>query len=189
MSSRDHVRLVARRHDHVNGGKLQFENFRRAARCEHRAGLPEAAMQRDQPEPREHRDDGEDHAGHHPGRPEPRDRVPHRGARRTRAVAEFGLGLRGREEHDLARHPQMIARHQRLDLGDAGETLEGECERVEHTAVEPDARRLAACLLGNEGEQVGQREVLRAEDVALADAALARGQARDPPRRHRRARC
>src|SRR4029079_1311349 len=101
----------------------------------------------------------------------PIDGVANAFLRRPCPVAEFAFGLGRREEHMLLRHAQPVEREQRFSLGHMRYRFGEKCERVERRTRQAHARRRVPRKTRTPGQQLGERHVLPAENVALTDPA------------------
>ncbi len=143
------------------------------------ARQPEEAAREQQIEPcgKRHASEDEGRAhGHMPWRSEPGDRFGEALARGPRLVAQLVLCLGRAEEHLLPRHAQPVERDERLVAGRHAPCLGGNRHRPDRGDRQAECRRLAAADAGDVVEDFGERHVVAAKDVALADPAVALGQ-------------
>src|SRR6516165_1149943 len=107
---------------------------------------------------------------HHSLLLEPEQRVRERACRWSPAVAQFARRPRAREVHVLAREAHRFDRNAGAAPGEPGECLRGVGDRQQRRVGQTDARWAAAREAADLHENLAQRHVLTAENVALTDA-------------------
>ena len=113
-------------------------------------------------------------------RPKPLRRAPQRFHRRPGRISQLARGLVVPHPHFLARHAHRVERRPRLLAGHRGPAGGRHSRRVRHRIGNPHRRRRPSRHFCQLSKNLLQRQVLAAQDVALARLARARTPARCP---------
>src|SRR6185436_6355990 len=91
------------------------------------------------------------------------------------SILQLPLRLATRKIHVLRRHPHAVERDARLALRQRRQRFGRDCERIDRPMRQANRTRSPADMLRDDAEDPLQREVVSAQDVALAGHAELRG--------------